>query len=151
MPHRWIMHLLPIAICVLLVCLTPPFVLGSDFQTPAISAKALQDRQRKEHDLLVIDLRDPAEFRVAHVPGSMNLPEPELAQQIQKLTGKNGVVLYCIAGKRTKLAEQTLMDHEIPNVFHLEGGLMGWIGGGLPVEKGAMRQPTEVDGSMSSP
>jgi rhodanese-related sulfurtransferase len=45
-------------------------------------------------------------------------------------------VLYCTMGKRTRQAEQTLLDHAIPNVYHLAGGLGAWRQGGYPIHTG---------------
>ena len=97
--------------------------------------------------MLVIDVRDPAEFRVGHVPGAVNLPAPDIADRLSDLEGRNGIVVYCIAGTRTQLAEQTLIEHQIPNLFHLEGGLTGWLDSGFPVEKGAGRHLTVSGGN----
>jgi rhodanese-related sulfurtransferase len=36
------------------------------------------------------------------------------------------VVLYCSNGRRTRQAEQVLLDNMFDNVFHLQDGLMGW-------------------------
>lgn len=123
----------------LLTGLYPLAAAGADFQTPAISPQQLHDRQQGADRLLVVDVRNPAEFRVGHLPGAVNLPEPEIADHLEALAGQRGVVLYCIAGTRTKLAEQTLLDHDIPNVFHLQGGLTGWLDRRYPIEKGAGR------------
>jgi len=121
--------------CVLLMVL-PLLVSASDFQTPAITAQDLHDRQGGAEPYLVIDVRDTGEYKSGHVPGAINIPQKKLERQLDKLTDANGVVLYCINGSRTRLAEQTLIESDIPNVFHLEGGLMGWRQGGYAVRTG---------------
>ena len=84
----------------------------------------------------LVDVRDVAEYKSGHVPGAINIPQKKLERQLDKLLDANGVVLYCIYGKRTRLAEQTLIENDIPDVFHLEGGLMGWRQGGFEVRTG---------------
>lgn len=106
------------------------------FQTPAIAPEELRALQGAAEGPVVIDLRDPAEYRVAHVPGAINIPEPELAERLATLTADQGLVLYCIAGKRTRSAEQTLLDRGFALVRHLEGGFSGWLEAGLPITKG---------------
>ena len=113
-----------------------PAALGAESRTQAITPEQLHERQQTSGKLLVVDVRDPAEFRVGHVPGAVNLPAPEIADHYQELEGQTGVVVYCIAGTRTQLAEQTLIEHRVPNVFHLDGGLGAWLDSGYPVEKG---------------
>ena len=118
------------------VLLFPLLAWGSDFQTPAIAAQDLHDRQRGAKPLLIIDVRDRAEYKSGHVPGAINIPQKKLSKQLDKLADANGVVLYCINGSRTRLAEQTLIENDVDNVFHLEGGLMGWRRGGFKVNTG---------------
>jgi len=125
-----------IALQTVLLVLFPVLVLASDFQTPAISAQDLHDRQGGAEPLLVIDVRDRAEYKSGHVPGAVNIPQKKLGKQLDKLADANGVVLYCINGRRTRLAEQTLIENDVPNVVHLEGGLMGWRQGGFKVRTG---------------
>jgi rhodanese-related sulfurtransferase len=129
-----------IGLLLLLTGSVQPCVLGAEFRTPAITPEQLHDRQQGPDKLLVVDVRDPAEFRVGHVPGALNLPAPDIADHFQEIEGQSGVVVYCIAGMRTQLAEQTLIEHRIPNVFHLDGGLTAWMDSGYPVEKGGGRR-----------
>jgi len=124
------------ALPALLLALVAQAALASDFQTPAITAQDLQERQAGESPLLVIDVRDSGEYKSGHVPGAINIPQKKLDKQLDKLLDANGVVLYCINGRRTRLAEQTLIEHDIPDVYHLEGGLMGWRQGGFEVRTG---------------
>jgi rhodanese-related sulfurtransferase len=114
------------ALCGFVYLLLPVLAFASDFQTPAITAEQLHARQEGPDALLVIDVRDSGEYKSGHVPGAINIPQKKLDKQIDKLGDAEGVVLYCINGRRTRLAEQTLIEHDIPNVYHLEGGLMGW-------------------------
>ena len=87
---RWIRIALQ---CVLLMVL-PLLVSASDFQTPAITAQDLHDRQESADKLLVIDVRDTGEYKSGHVPGAINIPQKKLERQLDKLTDANGVVLY---------------------------------------------------------
>lgn len=119
-----------------LLVLLPLFASASDFQTPAITAQDLHDRQGGAEPLLVIDVRDVGEYKSGHVPGAINIPQKKLERQLDKLADANGVVLYCINGSRTRLAEQTLIENDVDNVFHLEGGLFGWRKGGFKVRTG---------------
>jgi rhodanese-related sulfurtransferase len=96
----------------------------------------LHARQESTGPLLVIDVRDVAEYKSGHVPGAINIPHKKLERQLDRLLDANGVVLYCINGRRTRLAEQTLIENDVPDVFHLEGGLMGWRQGGFEVRSG---------------
>jgi len=125
-----------IALQSVVLMLFPVFALASDFQTPAMTAQDLNDRQGGAEPLLVIDVRDVGEYKSGHVPGAINIPQKKLEKQLDKLADANGVVLYCINGSRTRLAEQTLIENDVDDVFHLEGGLFGWRQGGFKVRTG---------------
>jgi rhodanese-related sulfurtransferase len=119
-----------------LLLLAPLCIRADGFQTPAIAPVQLQARQGAPDVPAVIDLRDPVEYRIAHVPGAINIPQPNLERRLEEIDRSRGLVLYCIAGKRTKLAEQTLLDQGVDKVFHLDGGLTAWIDAGYPIKKG---------------
>ena len=125
-----------IAMQIILLMLLPVFAFASDFQTPAITAQELRARQEGTDQPLVIDVRDRAEYKTGHVPGAINIPQKKLARQLDKLADASSVVLYCYNGRRTRLAEQTLIENDIPNVFHLEDGLTGWRQAGFKVRTG---------------
>jgi len=135
-PERTGRYRVWIGLQIILLMLLPLSAFSADFQTPAITAQDLHARQASTDQPLVIDVRDRAEYKTGHVPGAINIPQKKLARQLDKLADANGVVLYCYNGKRTRLAEQTLIENDIPNVFHLEGGLIGWRQGGFEVRTG---------------
>ncbi len=120
----------------LLVALLPATGFASDFQTPAMSAQQLQERRASGEQLLVIDLREVAEYKSGHVPGAINIPQRKLERGLDRLREAASVVLYCLDGRRTRLAEQTLVEHDVPNVFHLEGGVMAWRQAGFQLRTG---------------
>jgi len=112
-------------------------VLGAEFKSPAIAATDLAARLGTADAPVVVDVRRPIEFKAAHVPGALNIPHAELVLRLDEVKSPNGVVLYCIAGQRTRQAESTLLENGIQHVYHLKGGLSNWIQGGHGVQKGA--------------
>ena len=129
-------HRTAIALLMVLLTLLPVFAVASDFQTPAITPQALHESQAGDRPMIVIDVRKSGEYKSGHIPGALNIPHDKLQKKLDQLEGANGVVLYCINGRRTKLAEQTLIENDVDNVFHLEGGLMGWRQAGYKVNTG---------------
>jgi rhodanese-related sulfurtransferase len=115
----------------------PALADGQAFQTPALSAEALAAVRGTAQDLLVVDVRDFGEYKSGHIAGAVNIPHTKLDTRVDELRdAKNGVVLYCTLGMRTRLAEQTLLEHDVPNLFHLDGGLGAWRQGGYPIHTG---------------
>lgn len=111
---------------------------ADDFLSPGLTAMELQSRLGTPEAPLVVDLRTPAEFGVAHVPGAINIPLEELEKRLDEISTGNGVLIYCINGSRTRQAEPILYAHDFDNIYHLEGAFYAWIKGKHPVEKGGI-------------
>lgn len=112
---------------------------------PTIKPADAQRRQKKESDLLVIDVRDAADIaQTGTVPGAVNLsfgsltyladnevPEdwrsPELADRSRP------IITTCILGPLGAISGKLLQDMGFTNVQILEGGVQAWIDAGLPV------------------
>ncbi|MFN2200518.1 MAG: rhodanese-like domain-containing protein [Caldilineaceae bacterium] len=121
----------------IVLALFTELVSGSEFQTPALSAKEMHDRQSAAEPLLVIDVRGLGEYKSGHVAGAVNIPFDRVEKHLDELReAQNGIVLYCTMGERTRKAEQALIAHHIPNVYHLAGGLGAWRQGGFPINTG---------------
>jgi rhodanese-related sulfurtransferase len=122
----------------LLICLAT-LARADDFLSPGIAPADLLERLDSDQAPLVVDLRAPAEYRVAHIPGALNVPSTELKARIEELRNANGVVIYCLNGSRTRQAEPVLYAHDIDNFYHLEGTLQAWLQQKLPYEKGGVK------------
>lgn len=127
------------AVCVLvgLITLLPVLGLCEEFETPAVTAEQLAAHRGTADPPLVVDVRPAAEYKTGHVAGAINIPYTKVKKHLDELRqAKNGVVLYCTFGTRTRLAEQELLEQGVPNVFHLEGGLGAWRQGGYEIRTG---------------
>lgn len=124
----------------LVLSLLPVLVCATDFMSPGLSPVELQQKLSAPGAPLVIDVRKPAEFGVAHVPGAINIPLDEIEKRLSEFRSDNGVLIYCINGARTRQAEPLLYSNGIDNVYHLEGAFQGWIKEQLPIEKGGVKK-----------
>ncbi|MCC6180166.1 MAG: rhodanese-like domain-containing protein [Chloroflexi bacterium] len=104
---------------------------------PAVYAADLDALRRQGADVRVIDVRTPAEFETAHIPGSYNVPLDQLSEHCAELVGIGApVVLVCRSGNRARQAEATLKDAHMPRVHVLDGGVMAWQQAGLSLIHG---------------
>jgi rhodanese-related sulfurtransferase len=124
--------------------------------SPMRTIDAATLRSRLEEDApRILDVRTPAEFESAHIPGSYNVPldllrehRDELARHIDE-----DVVLVCRSGGRATQAEQALGQVGLPGLRVLEGGMVGWEKADGPVNRGRQtwdleRQVRLVAGSI---
>jgi rhodanese-related sulfurtransferase len=93
----------------------------------------------------LIDVRTPAEFDSAHIPGSYNVPLHLLQEHAAEIAGHldQDVVLVCRSGSRAAQAEQTLTRNGLTNVHLLEGGITAWQQHAAPVTRGRPRWDIE--------
>ena len=85
-------------------------------------------------DLLILDVRSPAEFSCSHLPHAVSI-ESGLIQGIQDLEGVAGsrtrpILVYCSVGVRSAKAVLELQKRGFERVTHLEGGVFEWVNRG---------------------
>jgi rhodanese-related sulfurtransferase len=73
--------------------------------------------------LTLIDVRDPEEWALVHLPGAELLPVGQIAEWSQRLDPQQELVLYCHHGIRSLHAAMFLAAHGFNRVMHLRGGL----------------------------
>ena len=100
---------------------------------------------------LIVDVREPDEFRQGHLPSAINIPRGLLEVKADPNSPATNVLLssdqaakilvYCTKGPgaRSLLAAQTLTSMGYEHVAVLGGGMNAWAEAGLPVE--AEQQP----------
>ena len=114
--------------------------------TPAaLGVPALQHLLTTGHAPRLIDVRTPAEFETAHIPGSYNVPLDLLREHRDELRNHldEQVVLVCRSGQRAGQAEQALAGVGLPNLRVLTGGIAAWQTAQAPVTTGTPRWDLE--------
>jgi rhodanese-related sulfurtransferase len=110
-----------------------------------LDAATLQQRLDSDDAPRVLDVRTPAEFETAHIPGSYNVPLDTLREHRAELRRHldEDVVLVCRSGARAEQAERAFADAGLPGLRVLDGGMMSWEAAGAPVNRG--RQTWELE------
>jgi rhodanese-related sulfurtransferase len=110
--------------------------------SPAEASQAATDAELD----LIVDVREPAEYRESHVPRAINIPrglleiraDPASPAADAALSGARSgrILVYCTKGPgaRSLLAAQTLTSMGFERVEVLSGGLMAWTEAGLPAD-----------------
>lgn len=109
-----------------------------------IDAGTLRQWLARDEPVHLVDVRTPAEFESAHIPGSYNVPLDTLDEHradLRHLTER--VVLVCRSGNRAGQAERRLAEVGPPNVAVLEGGVIAWQQAGGDVRHGRQRWDLE--------
>jgi adenylyltransferase/sulfurtransferase len=77
--------------------------------------------------LEIIDVREPYEWQIGHIPGARLVPLARLAAEIPRLDKRRETILYCKVGERSMYAAQQLADAGVAQVRNLAGGILRWI------------------------
>ncbi len=91
-------------------------------------------RRRQEGGALLLDVREPYEWAAFHAPGALNVPLGQLASRKAEVPTDRDVLVICASGNRSQVATSMLRRGGTPRAFNVEGGMMGWMAAGLPVE-----------------
>jgi hydroxyacylglutathione hydrolase len=94
----------------------------------------LEARRGAEADLMVLDVRQPAEWQGGHVPGACHIPGGEMLERHGEVPRDRPVAVYCGSGYRSSVAASLLMAHGHDQVRNVLGGFAAWQARGLPVE-----------------
>lgn len=78
----------------------------------------------------LVDVRQPREYQLGHIPGARLLPLPELLEGTRRLNPDLPHVFYCRSGSRSARAARHVLEHQLvrADVYNLQGGFMSWSG-----------------------
>ncbi|MFY9323874.1 MAG: rhodanese-like domain-containing protein [Syntrophomonadaceae bacterium] len=80
-------------------------------------------------DVIILDVRTPAEFAEGHIPDALLLPNTEIKQRAEELLPdkEQTILVYCRSGRRSAQAAQELAELGYTNVYDF-GGILDWTG-----------------------
>ena len=84
----------------------------------------------KEKQYVLIDVRQPEEYAVAHIPGATLFPFMELESRLFELPADRQLVFYCRSGARSDIAAALAAEAELSEhpIYSLIGGILAWDG-----------------------
>ena len=100
---------------------------------PQITVDELAARLQEGQDLLVLDVRRPAEHVTGHVPRARNVPLDRLERD-GALDAARPTALICAGGYRSSAGVSLLARRGFRRLFNVVGGTTAWIQAGHPVE-----------------
>jgi sulfur-carrier protein adenylyltransferase/sulfurtransferase len=86
----------------------------------------LQERLRREPDLILLDVREPHELEISAIQGAKNIPLGEVAQRMSELDSAEEMVVFCKRGSRSARAIEILSSAGFKKMKNLKGGINAW-------------------------
>ena len=89
----------------------------------------LERRERGEEDFILIDVREPAEYEIVAIPGSVLIPKNEflLGDALSTLPQDKPVVLHCKVGGRSAEVLAVVKAAGFSDAVHVGGGVLAWV------------------------
>ena len=83
--------------------------------------------------ILLVDVREPAEFAAERIAGALLSPLSTLDAALLPADDSRRLVFHCGSGKRSLTAAERRLAAGAPQAAHMGGGLIAWKSAGLPV------------------
>ncbi len=93
-----------------------------------VSNDDLEKLVAEDGDIIVLDVRESAEFAFHHIPGAVSIPLGELEERAGELDGEVPVYVVCRTGSRSDLAARMLDAKGFKDVKNVIPGMSQWNG-----------------------
>lgn len=89
----------------------------------------LDARDRGEDDFVLIDVREPGEYEIVQIPGSILIPKGDFmdGSALAELPTDKRIVLHCKVGGRSAEALAVVKGAGFSDAVHVGGGVLAWV------------------------
>lgn len=88
----------------------------------------LEERMNNNENLIVIDVREEAEYQFGHIPHTVNIPLGVIEHQVDQFNKDEPIYLICRSGNRSDLAAKKLTKLGFTEVYNVVPGMSQWTG-----------------------
>ncbi|WP_456276239.1 sulfurtransferase TusA family protein [Bacillus sp. AK128] len=93
-----------------------------------INNEELEKKLADAENIVVLDVREAAEYAFNHIPGAISIPLGELEERIGELNKDVPLFIVCRTGNRSDLAAQQLSEKGFGQVVNVVPGMGAWTG-----------------------
>ncbi|MCD9154736.1 adenylyltransferase/sulfurtransferase MoeZ [Aeromicrobium duanguangcaii] len=89
----------------------------------------LKEREEGQRDFVLVDVREPNEYEINKIPGSVLIPKGEVlaGKAFDRLPQDKQIVLHCKSGVRSAEALAVLKGAGYSDAVHVGGGVVAWV------------------------
>ena len=94
-----------------------------------ITARQLKDMQDAGENIFLVDVREPNEYEIVSIPGSVLIPKGEFLSgaALERLPQDKRVVLHCKSGARSAECLAIVKNAGFSDAVHVGGGVLSWV------------------------
>jgi adenylyltransferase/sulfurtransferase len=96
-------------------------------QSLEITPMELKQRLDRGDKLTIVDVREPHEYQINRIPGSVLIPLGDIPKRVNELDPEAELVMQCKSGVRSGKAADFLRSQGYTRVLNLKGGILAWI------------------------
>ncbi|WP_448543418.1 molybdopterin-synthase adenylyltransferase MoeB [Roseiflexus sp.] len=94
--------------------------------TIEITPAEVADWLHSDNPPFLLDVREPNEWEICHIPGAVRISVNELAERMNELDSAVEMVVYCRSGVRSARAVELLRQAGFRKVKNMAGGILRW-------------------------
>ena len=91
-----------------------------------ITPQELSQRQERNEELILLDVREPWERQAASITPSQHIPMADVPARVQELDPEQHIVVYCHRGVRSLSVTDWLRKQGYEKVQSMSGGIERW-------------------------
>jgi molybdopterin/thiamine biosynthesis adenylyltransferase/rhodanese-related sulfurtransferase/molybdopterin converting factor small subunit len=91
-----------------------------------ITPRELEEKLRNGSKVVLLDVREPNEWEIAHMEGALLIPQGDLPARMNELNSADEIVVYCRGGTRSARAVSLLRSAGFRRLKNLRGGINAW-------------------------
>lgn len=91
-----------------------------------ITATELKAKMDSGDTFTLVDVREPYEYAIGHIPGSKLVPLGTVKERLHEFDTSEEIVLQCKSGKRSSEALQLFKQAGFKKLQNLQGGILAW-------------------------
>jgi rhodanese-related sulfurtransferase/TusA-related sulfurtransferase len=88
----------------------------------------LEKKLIANENIVVVDVRESAEYVFNHIPNAISIPLGELENRLNELNKEAEIYVVCRTGNRSDFAAQKLTENGFTNVVNVMPGMSEWTG-----------------------
>jgi len=92
-----------------------------------ITSVELKQRLDRGDTLKIVDVREPNEYQINRIPGSVLIPLGDVPKRLNEIDPNDEIVVHCKMGGRSAKAADFLRSVGYKRVLNLKGGVLDWI------------------------
>jgi sulfur-carrier protein adenylyltransferase/sulfurtransferase len=93
---------------------------------PEITPLDLKRMMDEERPFRLVDVREPHEFEICRIPGSVLIPLGDVLRRMHELDSADEIVVHCRSGQRSARAVELLRKSGFRRIHNLKGGILAW-------------------------